>query len=804
MSKKILWELIKIWAIIAACISTIALTAEPLKKVSPETSFLQKISQDPKASTAPASEGKKPDVVEAKKPELSTVSEEKKKTIELATPLEKTAEEERNEAIDNEVISLNFEKTSLAAIVNFLAERKDINIIPHKDLATATISLHNYKPLTLAQAWNMLPTLLEINGFTMNKVGKLYRIVNSKESGREPLPIYSSATGTQPSMLPENDQMIRYIYFLRNIKAENAMSILGSMFIERGSVEINRDLDVLFIKEKSFNIKAAMKIIEELDVSGLRQSIEIIQLNYESPASIARLFNDELLNAKKQGPDNTIRFIQVNKTEGSYFSPNVKIMADIPRNSLILIGQDRDIKKIKDFINQFLDVEPTAETRVHIRDIKYVPAAQVQTLITSIIKPPQGISKEELGNTKFFQDVNVIAESPGDGSNLYGSGNRIIVTCGKDDWRRIEKLINKIDRPRPQIALEVMVIDVSSDASRELGAQLRQRTQSNLLGSTLAYGTSMLVNNTPSPADESSMIDGGLPLTSGGAISVGSAENVWAVIKTSLNQTNSNIIAQPFFVVANRKECTTSSGLSQRVIGAFQNVQGLRNQDEIWAKNSISLTPSINSSGIVDLKINIDFSDFVDSTNDPSIGSPRTKRNINTRATMAEGEVLILGGLSRTSQTERLYQFPVFSSIPILGSLFKSKKKISIKKNLYIFIRPSIVKPEFSGLPDDYTQFKVDYAKHQVFNFQSYGKGIDPIQHFFFKPRKTSISESLEEQKANRFSWIDNFTERRFQPPAVNISEDPYFQQSAKIASKKKQKKQKKDMILHKNSELLS
>ena len=806
MSEIKLWTLIRNWAVIAALISTLALTAEPLKTVTPDKSFLGKFASGGATTTTSEKSSQHNDSTEPQKmlnpapqagsttPVAETSAPKTTPHADVTTHIAAKDIPPSEPGVDDEIIALNLEKTSLATIVNFLAERKNINVVPHKDLDNATVSLHNYKPLTLGQAWDILPTLLEINGFTMNKVGKLYRIVSSKESGKEPLAIYSSATGTPPSALAETDQVIRYIYFLRNITAENAQSILSNMFIERSAIDTNRNLGVLFIKEKSINIKAAMQIIEELDQSGLRQSIEIIQLQYESPANIAKLFNDELLSSK-HAQNNTIRFITLNKTEESYFSPNVKIMADSPRNALILIGQDRDIKKIKDFINQFLDVKPTAESRIHTRDIKYVPAGNIQQLVSAIIKPPQGISKDELGNNKFFQDVNIVAENPGDASNMYGSGNRIIVTCGNDDWKRIEKLINKLDRPPAQIAIEVMVIDVNNDASRELGTQLRQKMPHSFLGNSLYYGGGM-ITAAPNPiGDRVSMIDGGLPsgnANTGASIAVGPADNIWAAIRAAISETNTNIIAQPFFIVANRKTCDTSSGQTQRVIGEFQNVQGLRNQEEISAKNTISLTPSINALGIIDLAVTIDFSDFTDAAADPNVGSARTTRNINTRASMAEGEVLVLGGLTSTNQQENLYRWPILSSIPIIGNLFKYKKKNSTKKNLYVFIRPSIIKPEFNGMPDNYTQFKVDYAKRQVFNFQTYGKGIDPIQQFFFKPRKSSISESLEESKSNRFSWIDNFTERRYQPSTVDITRDPYFQQSARLEAQKAKKPSKK------------
>ena len=303
----------------------------------------------------------------------------------------------------------------------------------------------------------------------------------------------------------------------------------------------------------------------------------------------------------------------------------------------------------------------------------------------------------------------------------------------------------------------------------------------------------MLVNNPPSPVAGASMIDGGLPITSGPALSIGPADNIWAVVKGQMNETNTNVIAQPFAIVSNRKEFVAASGKTQLVAGKFGNVQGLRNQEESTANNSIKITPSINSTGIVDLKIDLDFSDFDESgTVIAEVGNKSLDRTIATRASMAEGEVLVIGGLTRTKQLETLYETPFLSKIPILGNLFKWKKKTSIKQNLYVFIRPSIVKPEFTGVPDDYTQFKVDYAKRQVFNFQSYGKGVDPIDHFFFKPRQSSIAETLDSARANRFSWIDNFTERKYQPATVSSTKDPQVQQSEVLEEKKSKKSKKK------------
>jgi type II secretory pathway component GspD/PulD (secretin) len=289
---------------------------------------------------------------------------------------------------------------------------------------------------------------------------------------------------------------------------------------------------------------------------------------------------------------------------------------------------------------------------------------------------------------------------------------------------------------------------------------------------------------------------GSLPTNSGTAITVGPADNIWAVIKTVLNETNSNIISQPFGIVSNRKQYTYNSGERRGYLGSYQGSQGLRSYEYLNADNVVEITPSINKNGIIDLIIHIDFSDFTAPNKTGDSKATRTTRKIETRVSMAAGEVLILGGLGRSRLTETHYRTPFLSRIPIIGNLFKNRKKDSDKQHLYFFIRPSLIKPEFHSATDDYTQFKIDYAKHQIFNFQKRSDLSDPIQQFFFKPRNTSSRQARDNIKNKRFSWIDNFTERKHQPRSVDMKIDEYYQSKQKVFEQLRAKKEQKGWSL--------
>ncbi|MCK4499708.1 hypothetical protein KAU11_04380 [Candidatus Babeliales bacterium] len=686
---------------------------------------------------------------------------------------------------ENGNIFLNFDNVSLASIVDHLAEQKKINVIPHKDLANTKVSLHTNEPFSLTRAWNIMLTLLEMHGFSIIDVGGIHRIVSNKDNMSEPLPIYSSANGVKPKDLPETDKVIRYIYFLHNIKAEMAASILNKML--DNPVQIQGDLDVCIIKEKSLSIKSAMKVIEELDEGGLRQSIKMLPIHYTDPDTVARLFQNELAPQKGRGKER-VRFVTTQKKEVNHFSSDVKIIPNSQRGVVFLLGTEIDLKPYVEFIKKYLDVPmDDAESRIHVREVLYYDAEQLKRIVNQVIRPPQGTKSGDFG---YFEDVVITAESPKSGPyDNFGSGNRLIIACNKDDWVRLEKIIDRVDKPQPQITLEVMIVDVSLDMTKKLSAHLRD-TGVGVFGTDTAFRLANIYNVPAGDIGSSSLREDsmhnildsvkGETTTKSSVLTLGShtegeKSGAWGIIRTLLDQDNANIISQPFQVVNNRERCEIVSTQKSRVEGELKHSYAdklLQNKVDVNAKTSAVITPRVNNAGIIDLTIEIRVEDFKDRTaSHPTINS----RSLNTRVSMGVGEVLVLGGLTRSKHAENQYKTPILSSVPIFGNFFKSKQKRIDKKHLYIFIRPTIIKPQFEGRADDYTQFKLDYAKHQIFKVENYSKSKDPIQRFFFKPRNHSIQETMDDIKSRRFHYIDDFVEKKYMPPTADMRRDPYY-----------------------------
>lgn len=690
-------------------------------------------------------------------------------------------EDDIEEEEEEPQIYLNFENASLASVLNYLTDRQQVNIIPHKNLESIKVTLLSRRPMTLSQAWETMYTLLEANNFTIVTVNGVNTVIPIQEHQQNVLPVFSSARGVEPENLEDSAKIIRYIYFCRNIKAAVAEGILRPLLADK-SVQVNNILEACIITDKANSIKSAMKIVKELDTSGLRQEIRIKQLTHTNAEHVTRLFNEHIIQQEQQ--TGRIRVITTEtKHDPAHFSKDTKVIAEPIHNKLIVMGTSDAIDRVISFVDKYLDVPmQTAKSRLHIKDLKYIASEKLKPILTKIIQPPRGAATD--GTYRPFEDVAITAETPhkdkNDGQGR-GFGNRLIISCSDEDWARLDAFIDKLDKPQPQVACEVMIVDVNNDDSRSLGAELRARE--NTLGKQIGANAFMTASNMNTT--ETNLIKAQSTDTQAhqSILSFGDAskDDVWALIRATYKIDHTNILSQPYLVINNNSTGEESVADERKVAGKLESSSSTgnslyRKQDTAKAEVKTVITPRINASGIIELNVTINVGEFKENAVHPA---DQTTRTISTRATMAAGEVLVLGGLTSSKHDNKRWKVPILGDLPLIGNLFRDRNKGYVKKNLYVFIRPTVLKPHFGLGADEYTQLKLDYAKYQILGHDDYATNKDPIQRYFFSPRRYGIKNKLRDLAENRMPILDNFAERKSVPGEVQIGKDPYFRAAA-------------------------
>ncbi|MFH1644342.1 MAG: secretin N-terminal domain-containing protein [bacterium] len=691
---------------------------------------------------------------------------EEQKIVEKETPEIEEAEVEEN-------ITLNFENADLKNLSDYMSKIKKINLIPDKTIAGAKVSLVMREPLTVDGAWNIFLTILEMANFSIIEEPDAYKIIPKAQKLNQPLPSYINVS---EDTLPDNDTNIRYVKFLQNIGVNEIRDLLTGMLGSPNSVIAQPEINGLIITDKSLNIKSAMKIINELDQTGLQESVSILNLKMVNASDVKTLF-DNLIKKPEGSPLARLLGKQA-ESNIEYFSPTTRIIAEDRTNSLILLGNQNSIQKIEDFIKKNIDISlQGTESPLHVYELQNTDATQIKEILQDVTTPPDSIAGQQAaqygavrGGVKYFRPMSFQVDK---------DGNRLIVSSvDKQDWKILKKTIKDLDKPQPQVAVETMFVNVNIEDNKQLGGGFHNKKTGQIGKGVDFRGVTFGQGGVSDNNDLLSNLINAMNKTAGATIlSFGKKDYIWAFLEAIKTQENTSIITQPFITIANNTPATITSGNDRRIVSEES---GTTSKGYVTASANVSvgLTPQINLDGIMRFAINITIKDFID----PSGGDTQDK-TITTNATVANGQVLVLGGFVKTLVTEQSQKTPILGDIPILGWFAKYKKRTVTKQYTFIFIAPTLIKPRTKPGVDLYTKMKLHNATRDIEEAVQTKNISDPIHNHFFNP--------VGEDYAHK---VVDFANARYQPTTVDIKNDPYYRSQTAKSGKEEEELEEQEI----------
>ncbi len=703
-------------------------------------------------------------------PDLPT-TEELKPLEEPQEPLEEKKPDEPEKKEKPKEIFLNFENADLASFVHYIAQLKNINLIPDPKIAGNKISLTIRKPLTIEGAWNIFLTVLEMSNFSIVKVGPVHKIIPKAQKLTEPLPTYINVAA---DTLPDSDLTIRFVTFLNNIPIEKIEPLLKSMLSQPSQIIKHPNANGFVITDKSYNIKSAMQVVQELDRSDVKQSVTVMKLKRANAAEVKTLFDSLMQKDKGQHP---LARLLGRKPESSveYFPPTTKIIAEERTNSLILLGDQKSIKKIEDFILKHVDTElQGVKSPIHVYELKHTDVEQIHAILVDMAGDKQGESTAAKhggirGGLKYFKPMKFSMDK---------SNNRLIVSSTDDeDWKLLKKTIHDLDKPQPQVAIETLIVSIDFTNAKKLGSQIRNKKHGQL-GNNMNFQAANLASVVKNE-DDQSILGNLLNLVTFGqgstVLTFGKHANVWSIIRMLKTQVNTTVISQPFITTTNMRKASIKVGETRRVLSAEVLREGAENNKSFEDSDvglEVVVIPQINLDGVINLDIDIDIRQFIGTGDRPDV----TNRNLKTKVAVANGQILVLGGFVKTKIQEGTYKTPMLGDVPILGWLFKNKNRDVTKEYIFMFMAPTIIKPRSLPGTNLYTKMKLYQAKNDIDDAIEVEKTKDPVHNWFFNPEGETYSHKI----------ID-FANARYQPTSTDIKEDPYY-----VSTTGREKKRKK------------
>ncbi len=532
-----------------------------------------------------------------------------------------------------------------------------------------------------------------------------------------------------------------------------------------------------------------MMIIAELDKSGFRETIDIIDLHFVPAVEVVRVF-DMLRKAAGDAALPAQPFIRTDpRTESlGYFASDTKIIADNRQNRLIIMGRESAVERISDFVSEYMDTAPeTGKSILHYYDLQYLDAESFAVVLSNIVTSPeptgpQARAAAPIGPERYFQGVVVMAEKVEakeargttqeitleakgnylptglDKQTTMVGGNRLIVAAIQEDWARLSEFIQSVDKPQRQVILEVLIVDIISAKSRIVAGATRSTADCNSpngaqflsynLAPTLS-GVNNVLGANPTSLNEDLLgvlvgnRDNTTPITSLLArgsliISINDPRTpgTASLLQVLDSVVESKVMSHPYLVTTNNQLATISSQDLRRERGdAVPGAAGVVTIEiiDLSATLQVQMVPRISSPNRLSLQIAVDINEFVNANS-----TTRTTRRVNTNANMGSGQVLVIGGLTRVDQADQMLGTPFLSRIPLVNIFFSNRTKVVARTNLAILISPTIIEPKLRGGVDVFTADKIRKSRRDIDDAVIFGDRRDPITRFFFNSGQES------------------------------------------------------------------
>ena len=281
------------------------------------------------------------------------------------------------------------------------------------------------------------------------------------------------------------------------------------------------------------------------------------------------------------------------------------------------------------------------------------------------------------------------------------SQNALVVRGTPDQIALAEKLVDDLDRARPEVIVDIAVLQISKDRSRTLGlsppTSATVTLQSNINTSTTTTSTTGTTGTTGSSGSGLELNTLGNLNATDFQVSIGSA-NLSAV----MGDTDTKMLQNPQVRALDNQKATLKIG--ERVpiaTGSFQpgiggvGINPLVNTQFQYLDVGVNIdvTPHVHADREVTLKITMEISSVVGQSSiggisQPIIGQKKIEHEIRLR----DGESSLIGGIMDDSQTKSLAGIPGLAQIPILGYLFGQRTQDHSQDETVFAITPHIIR----------------------------------------------------------------------------------------------------------------
>ena len=477
------------------------------------------------------------------------------------------------------------------------------------------------------------------------------------------------------------DMMVAQVVPVKHVLSNEIVKVTRSLLPQTSVITAIDKPNVVVVVSLAANMLRILKLIEKIDILD-EEDIVHRRLDHAWVGSIAALLEEIAPEQLGRGAKGPLR---------------VLIVANERDNSLILKGRAQAISEALKLIEK-LDVPETATRAARVIHLNHADATDVAGILDKLVNQ---------STTENAPVANILADE---------TLNALLVRAEPSTMSEILNTIAQLDVPRAQVLIETAVVEISLTTVDVHGMEL--------LAGDASGGTTPLLTTTLNSvvggilrragADSGSLTMGVDPVAAVAgfqsptiALAKLNPDGIFfgAILNALATDTRANLLSTPSVLTLDNEEASNVSG--QQIpfrTGSFTTTtDGASNPFQTINRENVGVelkvTPHIHEDRSMRMKVSLSVGNVADSDARGGVGIGSTgfadivtnNRSLETTISVADGQIIMLGGLIQDDYSNVGRRVPLFGDIPVVGRAFRSKRKTLVKRHLLMFLRPTVM-----------------------------------------------------------------------------------------------------------------
>ena len=585
-------------------------------------------------------------------------------------------------------ITPNYKDADLGQVIEAVSQVTGKNFIVDPRVR-AQVTMLSTSPMSPDAFYEAFLAILQVHGFVAVPSGSVIKILPDATSRQMPandLPDRISST---------SDEIVTQVVQVRNISAAQLVPILRPMMPQSAHLAAYPSANMLIISDRASNVNRMIRIVARIDRTG-DGDFEVIRLEHASASEIVRVIN------------------ALSSAQGADAAAGARVVADERTNSVLISGESSQRLRFRTLITH-LDTPLEAGGDTQVRYLRYADAEKLAAKLKEQSAAGTAAQPGAQGAAGGIDKSVTIWAEP--------ETNALVITAPPKTMRSLMSVVDRLDIRRAQVIIEAMLVEVSRDATRDLGVNwiIDGSGDNFLVGlfhqSIAGTGLADVIRGIDDPSSLTAPPGG---LTIGGGRNQESGTNFAAILRALASDGDTNVVSMPSVITLDNEEAQikvaqevpfltgqyTNTGSTGGAVNPFQTIE----RKEVG--NILKITPQITDEDTILLKIEQEASGIAAAASQVSSTDLVTnKRTISTRVLVDDGGMIVLGGLIEDRLIEGEQRVPGLGRIPILGNLFRVRNTQKTKTNLMVFIRPRVLRTAEQAAIE--TNSKYNYMRNQ-------------------------------------------------------------------------------------------